>query len=266
MAWMAVVRQRWFRYVVVAVVVLAAGGVAAGVLIDRARMRTELAAIRDPDPKVRHKALYNARRTSHQPVIDAIIEALRTDEDREVLRMAGYAAMYLRDPRGLELMLKHVESGPDDLARADFLAYIARYPGAGDSCRAVFDNALASTEPWRRVGAAAGLLELGDVRGGPVLIEIGRQAEPALSRYAVDYLERIAGPMAEAVGQRIDWPTPERPAIDEAWWDRMSEFWAGFATERLLNDVLDRRYRRDGKWKEIDRLLNARDRVALWLQ
>ena len=115
------------------------------------------------------------------------------------------------------------------------------------------------------MGSAAGLLALGQPAGGRELIDLARQPEHPARMLALDELQRIAGPMAETVGQPIAWPEPGQEPTRN-FWTELHQFWQRWGTARLLNDVLSQRYAKSAEWYELGRLLHARDKVARWFE
>jgi len=240
--------------------------VTAVVIGDQVRVHLWRAAIGNADAAVRTRALYEVAAQRERRAADAVFAVLETEQDRAVLEAAGYAAMRIGDPRGVPLLQRRAEESPDDYVRAQLTVYACRLSGRDVRLIDWLTPGLDSPEPWRRVGSAVGLLELGRLRGGCRLIDMTPELEPQTRGYAIRELRRVAEPMAETVGWPHDWSPDGEGRLDDAKRADLRKFWKRHATITLLNDVLTRLERRSRKWHEVDRLLHARDRVATWFQ
>ncbi|UCD27503.1 MAG: HEAT repeat domain-containing protein [Planctomycetota bacterium] len=254
---------RYLLVLVVLIVLVASALVAA----DQIRLRQWKNGIRSPDADVRDKSLYRVAREREYRAVDVVLAALQDEQDRDVLDQAGYAAMRLRDQRGIELLVQRAGDRPDDIVRASLIYYAARLSRPFDLGLLEWLKArVESAESWQRAGSIVGLLELGQPRGGELLIQYAGEAEAEVRGFMLREFRRIAGPMAEAVGQNIDWPVDDVGSQDKQQWASLQAFWQNYGTETLLNDVLRRLEIKDPRWYEVNRLLHARDRVDNWLK
>ncbi len=104
---------------------------------------------------------------------EAVIDVLRTDRNHEVREAAGYCLYKLGDPRGIEPLRQAIEGVPDGVIRAKMIGYLANLEGLAAAER--LWKWSESKEPWRAIGAAAGLLEIGDPRGGELLLRFAAE-------------------------------------------------------------------------------------------
>ncbi len=258
-------RRRALRILAVAVI-LAGLGVTAAAVGDQIRVRGLLRALRDPDPATRIKALTeiaNEREVRARPVL---ADLLANEKDRDVLDMAGYAAMRVEVVGLVDTIKRRATEESDDAVRAKLIAYTARMSRRDVRLIPWLEAGLrAENEPWRQVASAAGLLYVGEPRGGPALIALARQPDHPARAMALAELNGLVGPMTEAVGWSIAWPTTDREP-EPAFWAGLDAFWKEHGTARLLNDVLTRRFTRDPRWVEFNRLIHAREKLAKWFE
>jgi len=257
--------KRWKKRIILAGVALPGVIVAAVAVADQINLRLQVLAIRSADPRVRADSLQKLALGREVRASGAVAETLQQEQDRAALEWAGYAAMRFRDTRNLPLLRRRADEGPDDAVRAKLILYAAQLSGRDVRLIDWLEAGVNSSEPWRQVGSAAGLLALGQPAGGRQLIDLASRAEHPGHKMALAELQRIAGPMAEAVGQPLAWPEPGDEPAENLWID-LRRFWDQWGTVRLLNDVLSRRYPVSPRWHELKRLLHARDKVARWFE
>ncbi len=258
--------QRRSIRVVLALVILAGLGVCAVAVADQVRLRTQLAACRNPDPAVRLKALDHFARQRDGRARRVLAEFLEREADRPVLERAGYAAMRIGDTGLLDPLQRRAAAGPDDAVRAKLVLYTARL--SKRDARLVpwlAEGIKAEQEPWRQVASAAGLLYLGEPRGGPALIALARRPGSPAHALALAELGGLVGAMTETVGWPIAWPAPGVEP-EPAFWASLDAFWKEHGTTRLLDDVLTRRTSRNPRVYELGRLIHARDKIAKWFE
>ncbi len=249
--------------VLVSVVGVAAAAIAVG---DRIRLRSLRGDLADADPVVRLQALCQVARERERRLADAVLAALETEQDRAVLGAAGYAAVRIGEALGVGVLQRRADEGPDDAVHAKLILYAARLSQGDARLIDWLAAGVASGEPWRRAASAVGLLETGQTRGGEILIKMAPELAPDVRLLAMNGFRRIAEPMAQAIGRRIDWSVVQEGGIDDPRWADVRVFWERHATAELLSDVLARLERPDRRWKEVNRLLHARDRVATWFE
>jgi len=242
--------------------------VAAAAAADQINLRLQVRAARSDDPQARIEALRRIALEREVRASDTVAEILQQEQDRGVLEWAGYAAMRLRDPRNLPCLRRRADEEPDDATRAKLILFTAQL-AVRDAQQIDWLDWLEaganSSEPWRQVGSAAGLLALGQPAGGRLLIGLASESDHPGHAMALVELQRIADPMAEAVGQPIAWPESGQEPTQHFWAD-LCQFWNEWGTVRLLNDVLSQRYAQSAEWYELGRLLHARDKVARWFE
>lgn len=255
------IRRRWRKRVALVAVAVPGLIVAAAAIGDQVRVWRLLADLESSDAEVQTRALYEAATCHEARAADAVLDILAEAKDRNVVEAARCAALRTGDPGGVAVLQRRGEEGPDDIVRAKLIATAARLSNRDVRLLEWLETGAASTEPWRRVGSAWGLLELGRPRGGRLLIDMMPELPTEARQFAWVELRRIAEPMTQAVGWPIQWPVGEGRFDDEEW-ASLREFWSGHATIQLLGDVLTRLEQRDPKWYQVDRLLRARDRIA----
>jgi HEAT repeat protein len=242
-------------------VVLLSGAVAAALAgwHSRRQERALLDRLDSSEPRERADAFYEARHTTRSEVVRRMLETFRKEHDPTVLSKAAYAIMYTKDPRGLPLLVQRAEAGPDSEVRAEMMVYIARHESGDDSRAAWMRERLATDEPWLRTGAAAGLLYLGRPEGGAQLIALAREGTPEHRAFALAQLRKVVQPMTEAVAWPIAWPEDGPVDSAEPFWEDLAGFWEVHGRTRLLDDVLARLFGDDPHWRELKRLLHARE-------
>jgi hypothetical protein len=244
--------------------ILAGLGVFLFVVADQVRVRQLLAACRHSDPAVRIKALSqfaNERDSRVGPVLAGLLEQ---ETDPGVLEMAGYTAMRIGDTALLDSLQRQASQAPDDAARAKLIIYTARLSRRDVRLIPWLEAGLAANqEPWRQVASAAGLLFIGEPRGGAALIELARRPDHPAHAMALAELSTLVAGMTETVGWPITWP-PTGAEPEPAFWANLDAFWKQHGDARLLADVITRKTTRDPRLVELGRLVHARDKIAKW--
>lgn len=164
---------------ILAVLAVVAGlGVTAAVIGDQIRVRSLLQALRDPDPAIRIKALTEIANEREGRVRQVLADLLANEKDGDVLEMAGYATMRIEAVDLLDTLKRRTGDGQDDARRARLIVYAARMSRRDVRLIPWLEvGAKADREPWRQVASAAGLLYVGEPRGGPALIALARQPD-----------------------------------------------------------------------------------------
>ncbi len=225
-----------------------------------------LALLDDSDPTVRAEAYRDARYFTSEKAVTRMLDGFTREEDPYVLSKAGYALMITSDPRGLPLLIERADEGPDRELRAQLSVYIARHKAGDDTRLQWFREGLHSEEPWRKLGAAAGLLYMGQGDGGARLIELGREATPEQLPFILGQLHKVVKPMTESVGILPAWPDRDAIEVDARFWDDLARFWSNHGRTSLLDDVLVRLFESDPDWIQLNRLIHAREYAARILQ
>lgn len=259
-------RRQWPTRIALGLLILVGLAAAAAAVADQVNLRLQLAACRSPDARVRLKAFERLARERDARAGQAIAEALDRETDRAVLEMAGYAAMRIGDTALLGALQRVASQEPDDPVRAKLILYTTRLSRRDARLIPWLEAGLnAAQEPWQQVGSAAGLLQVGEPRGGPALMAVARKADPPVRAFAFGELRGLVESMTEAVGWPIHWPNAGS-GPDADFWASLETFWSRHGTARLLNDVLTRLYDRDARLYELKRLIHARDKVAKWFE
>jgi hypothetical protein len=217
------------------------------------------------DPGVRAAAFERIARQRYQPALDMVLHALSAEEDREVLERAGYAAARMEARDAVPLLQRRVVSTPDDTVRAALATYVARASGRDTSLADWFRAGVESSAPWRRVGSAAGLLELGLAEGGERLMAIMQENDPGTRAFAYGKLVLLARPLTEAIGQPLHWPRNATAFMDSPDWPKLQTLWREHVSTRFVTDTLNRPGRSDERWHQIGRLLRGRQHLGYWL-
>ncbi len=257
-------RRILFR--IIAAVVVAAGlGVAVYAAADQINLRfLEHRALHGDVPQ-QIAALQKLGAERDHRAAEVIHRVLAEAQDRRVLEAAGYAAMRIRDRRGLAILQARAQEGPDDAVRGRLYHHAARLADGDLRLVAWLRAAAGSDEPWRRVGGAAGLLELGRTEAVGLLTELARGPDPAVGAFAYEILSGLIQPALETVGRPLTWPASADRA-DAAFWDALAATWSEVGDGRLLGDVIARLRHRHPDWTELMRLVNARDHVEKWFR
>lgn len=261
-------RYRWWFRLAAAIVVLAGLTVSALAVADQVRLRKDRAAIAGTDADARMAALQRVCDERDVRAADAVLKLVADAQDRETLDLAAFVAVRLRLASAVDLIRTRADEGPDDDVTARLITYAARVADRDRRLIPWLEAGISTGQPWRRAGSAAGLLDLGQISGGPVLMELTRGETGPTRDFAREELKRFCSLMMEAVGYPLDWPEDWPATVNPPaeFWARLDRFWENVATSRLLNDVLTQRYSFDPDWYELRRLLHVRNKVAPWFE
>ncbi len=258
-------RKRMKRLILAAgaVAVLTAGGF---VTADRIHRQSLVSASLRDDPDAQIEAMIELLKMGDARAAEVSGAILAEGTERRLLSEAAYVVARSGDRQRVPLILARADEGPDDPTRARLMLHAGRLAGDDPVLAARFRSDLESPgEPWRRVGAAVALLEMGYPEGGPALVAIIGDPDHAGHAMAYAELARVGGMMTEAVGWPITWPETVAET-DSDFWEKLVPFWESAGTSRLLNDVLAQRYGADPRWRQLRRLLHARNKVARWFE
>lgn len=217
------------------------------------------------DSAVRAAAFERIARQRYRPGLVSVLRALSQEDNREVLERAGYAAARIEASDAVPLLQQRVESGPDDTVRAALATYVARASGCDKALADWFRAGVDSDEPWRRVGSAAGLLELGLAEGGERLMAIMQEDDSSVRAFAYGKLLLVARPLTEAMGQPLHWPGSANAFMDSSDWPKLQRLWREHVSTALVTDTLSRPHRTDERWHQIGRLLRGQQHLGYWL-
>lgn len=259
----------WVGWAVVILVIVPGLGVSVAAVADQLALRARLARVQDTDPAVRAHAMFMLGNERDLRGADAVLAQLGREENRSALENGAYAAMRLRDMRAMDLLRHRIDNGPDDATRTRLLIFTARLSRRDARLADWLWEGVASGEPWRQVGSAAGLLELGMPAGGPALIELSHTLSGGARDVAADQLRQYTEPMMTTIGYAFDWPDDwptALPAVEATFWTNLRRFYTQHGTFRLLNDVLSRQHGWDPDWYQLHRLIRARDKVARFFE
>ena len=252
--------RRLFRWPAMILGVAALIGVGV-IAADRIRVAGLARQVASGDRAAQLKALSAIAAEREARAADEVLGCLESAQDRSVVETAGYAAMRIRDPRGIEILRCRADQGPDDLTRAQLYLFAARLSNRDQRLVAWLKEGASAAEPWRALGCSLGLMYLGRPEGGLQAIGQASTGDDQLRSFALRELRRLGRPMAEAIGRPSAWPVGEPPAGDAAW-EGLARFWECYATPRLLDDLIRRVELYDPEWTEMGRLIQARNRVA----
>lgn len=256
-------RRRAPRALVV-LLILVGLGISAFVINDQVHLRRLLSACRHPDVAVRVKALSHFADHRDARVSSVLAEVLVEESDPAALDMAGCTAMRIEDTALLDTLKRRASEAPDNGTRAKLIMYTARLSRRDVRLIPWLEAGVgADQEPWRQFGSAAGLLYVGEPRGGADLIALARNPDHPAQAVALAELYALIAGMTEAVGWPISWP-PLEVEPEPAFWTSLDAFWKQHGNARLLSDVLTRRTTRDPRLVELGRLIHARNKIAKW--
>jgi hypothetical protein len=193
------------------------------------------------------------------------MKSLESETDPNLIELAGYTLMRLRDPAGVSTLRSRADRETDSALKARLIQFTARL--ADGDCRLVawLRNGVGSNEPWRRAGSCLGLLELDRLEGGDQLLAIRNQIPEEVRAWTWNELRRIVEPMMQTTCYEFTWPEGQSVVEQDPTWAGIEVFWKRYATPLLLGDVQDRLDHNDPKWREVDRLTHARERVGRWI-
>lgn len=234
----------------------------ATLLADQATLAWRCMGVRSSDAQRRESAIQAVADEREARAFEAVLDAFRRETNRTLLEKAGYALMRMGDRRGIEPLRRRADEGPDDWIRAKLIIYTARLADRDFRLIPWLKEGVRSPEPWRRVGSAIGLLELGRAEVGRTLAEWLPTLTPELRQFALkEFRKRIGEPMIQAAGVSLDWEGLEDAPAEDPRWTQLENFWQARASARLLNDVLTRQDQIDPDRHLMKRLLHARERA-----
>ncbi|MBI4580773.1 MAG: HEAT repeat domain-containing protein [Planctomycetes bacterium] len=276
------------RLIVACCVAIGVLGVVAAIggQVHLARCKRDLLS---PDAKVRARAVQQVIQERERRALPPLIAMLEKEQDRRLVEDAGLALLRTRDPAGVAVLRRRADEPPDDYVRGELILWAARLSGRDARLLDWLNEGVRSPEPWRAMGSALGLIELGRPEGGPLVIEMARQTPlPYMRHWAIKELCRTADALSQTVGRPMSWlaldtrrtrsvrerqsPVADQglaasqPAPTEAELAELESFWQQHVDSRLLCDVLQRINAVDPGWAELGRLIHARDEAAKWLQ
>jgi hypothetical protein len=226
--------------------------------------RIWIGQLQDHDPKVRIKACQELGSAESVAAVGPLTRVMLEDDDRQVVRRAAYALMKIKHPSTVDALQKAAQrDAADDLPLAELILWSADL-----SEGAVVDfvrQQAASDQPWRRLGGGAGLMECGEFEGGRIVLAFLKDSDPAKQIFATEQFQRFAEPMTEMVGEFINLQTPKGQPLSPGQIAAIESWWTSRATPRLLRDFVAYHRRPNPKWREIKRLVHARQRVARWM-
>lgn len=227
-------------------------------------MRGLVAGLGDTDAQVRARSCYAlARRDVSASQIDALCELLKKDQDAGVCESAAYALQNHGYTAAAPLLVGAVERLGDTAALSKIIGYYARLGGDGVTARVRELSVCGRT--WREIGGGVGLLELGDVSGAAVLLRYAGDEDEYVRAFAADFLRRFSEPMTEMVGEYIDLRVADGDGFSAGQLSVLREFWEGKDRTRELRDYLTWSRRKDPTWRQVKRLIHAREKAARWL-
>jgi hypothetical protein len=182
-----------------------------------------------------------------------------------MVELAGYTAMRTQDPRALPALQARADREGDSELKARLIQYASRLADRDYRLLDWLKAGAESSEPWRRAASCIGLLQIGRPEGAETLFATHASLPPEARDFALQEARRIIEPMATTIGVVIEWPADALTDAGTLAWERAGEFWRGHATRELLGDVLVRLDKRDPDWREVERLLHARQRVSRWI-
>ncbi len=218
--------------------------------------------IRSKDPAVRRRGLGYVRDERAARAVEAVLERIEHEDDPDLVELAGYTAMRIRDLRGVAPLMRRADREPDSPLKARLMVYAARLSDGDYRLVPWLRATLTSAGPWGRVGSAAGLLQLGRPEGADTLLALAAEVPPEPREFAFGELRGVTQRMAQTVGFAIAFDSPERESV----WAQLRGFWKQYGRTALLCDALARVDHVSPDWREVERLLHARERVARWLE
>lgn len=263
---MPVRKGKRLRVALAVVLTIGAGGALGYREITHAFWRARL---NDPRPPVAQKTCYTVAESGSPRLLDDLIALLERSDHDDVRESAGYAIHRLvqdnglADPRGREALAAAIERQDDDIIRAKLIIYWGRL--AGDEAEPTLRQWLAGREDWRAAGAAGALVERGDAPAAGVLFTQAGCDEALRRQFCADELAKVAAPMAEMVGVRLDLQPDGGNGFSPAQLAALQTWWAGPRTSELLADHLEWHRENNPKWRLIKRMLHARERAEGWV-
>jgi HEAT repeat protein len=215
--------------------------------------------LHDPDPSVRVRSCHKLtalRHRAEQRIADALCARLEEEQDSEAREAVGFALMKTDDPRAPALLRAAIDRQEEGAALAKLIGYYATV--AGRDAAEDLEQWSQCGRTWYELGAGAGLLAIGDVRGAEVLLHYARLDDPYVRHFAARFLGRVSEPMMDMVGQPCDLSTPTDDGFGPEQLAAVTAFWHGRDRTRELRDYLDWRRHEDPQWHEVQRLLKAR--------
>ena len=108
-------------------------------------------------------------------------------------------------------------------------------------------------------------MECGEFEGGQIVLHFLKKGDRGQQIFATHQFQRFAEPMTEMVGEYINLQTPKGEPLSPEQIAAIDTWWTTRATPQLLSDFVQYHRRPNPKWREIKRLIHARQRVARWM-
>lgn len=226
--------------------------------------RIWIAQLQDDDPDTRIKACRELGSAESAAAVEPVTRVMLEDQNRQVVEHAAYALMKIKHPSTIDALQQAADHGPEDDPTLAKLILWAADLSEGTLIDFVRKQA-ASDQPWRRLGGGAGLMECGDFAGGQIVLHFLKNGDRGQQIFATERFQRFAEPMTEMVGEYINLQTPKGEPLSPEQIAAIDAWWTTRATPQLLKDFVDYHRRPNPKWREIKRLVHARQRVARWM-
>lgn len=244
--------------------IVAAATVAGVRIAEQWEMRGLVANLGDADAELRARSCYAlARRDVSASQIGALCELLKKDLDADVCESAAYALQSHGHTAATPLLRGAAERLADTAALSKIIGYYARLGGDGVSARVREFSQCGRT--WGEMGGGVGLLELGDVSGAAVLLRYAAHEDEYVREFAAEFLRRFSEPMTEMVGEYVDLRVEDGDGFSTEQLSLLREFWERKDRTRELRDYLNWSRRKDPTWRQVKRLIHAREKAARWL-
>jgi hypothetical protein len=245
---------------VLLMIVLAGSTVVLSALAPRAQGWLAVQKLGSADAGTRKRGLGHIRDERVAFAAAAVAECLARETDPEMVELAGYTLMRTRDPSGVPPLQERADREGDSMLAARLILFAARLADGDYRLLPWLQDGARSSLAWRQAGSALALLHLSRIEAGPLLFERRASYPPEVQEFALAELRGFVELMSQAVGRPMAWSQDLR-----ADWAAAAGFWRAYATTALLRDVLVRMQRSDPNWREVDRLMHARDRVSRWI-
>jgi hypothetical protein len=218
------------------------------------RVHIAIHQARSADPVVRKRGLAYLRDEREPRGLDVVLERLAREDDPALTELAAYTAMRMRDPRAATALQQQADRQADSILRTKLILFAVRVSDGDYRLLPWLRGGIASDEPWRQAGSAAGLLHLGRVEGAQAALDLIERLPEEPRQFVLGELRTITERMAQAVGHRLS-ADPDDNMLS------LRAFWARHGNTDLLCDALNRSERNDPDWREVERLLHARERA-----
>ena len=254
-------KTRWLARSIVVAVCLP------GVVIIGAIARSEFVLLRqsrqlrDGDTHQRAAVMDHIGQEQQQAGATLVLQTLRDDQEASVLLAAASAAARLQLVEAADLLQRRADEAESGLIKAELIVWAVCTSQRDLRLRPWLDKHATADDAWTQAAAAAGHLWLGSPEAGETLLDIALNGEEEVAGFAWRHFQSAGAIAAELAGRgdlvkRIH-SRPRAASVDQirSWWTQSVD--ASFLVDAMIHKAS-----RPHGWRDVDKLLHAREYAA----